>query len=146
MPTPRKPTVVFVHGFCLDMGTFHFQREALGARGDYRMVFYDQPGHGRSGKLETGEYELPALGETLRAVLDQTVPDGPVVLVGHSMGGMTIMAFAEHLPGDVRRPGRRGGADRHLGRAARRDQVRPAGADRPGRRPAAARWSTTPPG
>lgn len=97
-PTPRKPTVVFVHGFCLDMGTFHFQREALAARGDYRMVFYDQPGHGRSGRLEQGEYELPALGETLRAVLDQTVPEGPIVLVGHSMGGMTIMAFAEIYP------------------------------------------------
>jgi pimeloyl-ACP methyl ester carboxylesterase len=97
-PTPRKPTVVFVHGFCLDMGTFHFQREALAARGDYRMVFYDQPGHGRSGRLEQGEYELPALGETLRAVLDRTVPEGPIVLVGHSMGGMAMMAFAEIYP------------------------------------------------
>jgi pimeloyl-ACP methyl ester carboxylesterase len=93
-----EPTLVFVHGFCLDMGTFHFQRTALAQRGDYRMVFYDQPGHGRSGKLESGEYELPALGEALRAVLDETVPEGPVVLVGHSMGGMTIMAFAELYP------------------------------------------------
>jgi pimeloyl-ACP methyl ester carboxylesterase len=95
---PARPTVIFVHGFCLDMGTFHFQRKALGARGEHRMLFYDQPGHGRSGKLETGEYELPALGETLRAVIDRLVPDGPLVLVGHSMGGMTIMAFAERYP------------------------------------------------
>jgi pimeloyl-ACP methyl ester carboxylesterase len=95
---PPKPTVVFVHGFCLDMGTFHFQRTELSRRGDHRMVFSDQPGPGRSGKLETGEYELPALGETLRAVLDETVPDGPIILVGHSMGGMTIMAFAELYP------------------------------------------------
>jgi pimeloyl-ACP methyl ester carboxylesterase len=94
-PARAEPTVVFVHGFCLDMGTFYFQRKELVRRGDYRMVFYDQPGHGRSGKLESGEYELPALGEALRAVLDQTVPDGPIVLVGHSMGGMAIMAFAE---------------------------------------------------
>lgn len=90
-----EPTVVFVHGFCLDMGTFYFQRKELAQRGDYRVVCYDQPGHGRSGKLESGEYELPALGEALRAVLDATVPDGPIVLVGHSMGGMAIMAFAE---------------------------------------------------
>jgi pimeloyl-ACP methyl ester carboxylesterase len=62
------------------------------------MVLYDQPGHGRSGQLEQGEYELPALGETLRAVLDRTVPESPIILVGHSMGGMAIMAFAEIYP------------------------------------------------
>jgi pimeloyl-ACP methyl ester carboxylesterase len=93
---PDDLTVVFVHGFCLDMGTFHFQRRAL--EGQYRMVFYDQPGHGRSGKLPEGEYTLEALGVGLAAVLDATVPTGRIVLVGHSMGGMTIMALAEHAP------------------------------------------------
>ncbi|HEY6597200.1 MAG TPA: alpha/beta hydrolase [Asanoa sp.] len=92
------PVVVFVHGFCLDMGTFHFQRKLLARRGHNRLVLYDQPGHGRSGKLEGGEYELPALGETLLDVLQETVPGGPIVLVGHSMGGMAIMAFAELHP------------------------------------------------
>jgi pimeloyl-ACP methyl ester carboxylesterase len=93
-----EPTLVFIHGFCLDMGTFHFQRAELTRRGDYRMVFYDQPGHGRSGKLDHGEYTLESLGETLKAVLDQTLPAGPMVLIGHSMGGMTIMALAELYP------------------------------------------------
>ncbi len=91
-----RPTLVFVHGFCLDMGTFHFQRKAL--QGKHRMVFYDQPGHGRSGRLRKGEYSLDALGAGLRAVLQATAPTGPVVLVGHSMGGMTIMALAEQVP------------------------------------------------
>ena len=93
-----KPTVVFVHGFALDMGTFHFQRQALTERGDRRLVFYDQPGHGRSSRLEAGEYDIAALGKSLSAVLDATVPDGHIILVGHSMGGMTIMAFAEQYP------------------------------------------------
>ncbi|WP_435207117.1 alpha/beta fold hydrolase [Micromonospora sp. bgisy143] len=97
-PVPGHPTVVLVHGFCLDMGTFHFQRKMLAARGDYRIVAYDQPGHGRSGRLETGEYDLAVLGRTLRRVIDRVAPDGPLVLVGHSMGGMTIMAFAELFP------------------------------------------------
>ena len=92
----ERPTLVFVHGFCLDMGTFHFQRKAL--QGEHRMVFYDQPGHGRSGRLRKGEYTLDALGAGLRAVLQATAPTGPVVLVGHSMGGMTIMALAEQVP------------------------------------------------
>jgi pimeloyl-ACP methyl ester carboxylesterase len=92
-----EPTLVFVHGFCLDMGTFHFQRRDLGG-GQYRMVFYDQPGHGRSGRLSEGQYELPALGDVLHEVIQQTTPRGPIVLIGHSMGGMAIMACAEKYP------------------------------------------------
>jgi pimeloyl-ACP methyl ester carboxylesterase len=93
-----KPTIVFVHGFALDMGTFYFQRRALTDLGEYRMVFYDQPGHGRSGRLESGQYDIAALGKSLAAILDEVVPDGHIILVGHSMGGMTIMAFAEQYP------------------------------------------------
>jgi pimeloyl-ACP methyl ester carboxylesterase len=93
---PDDLTVVFVHGFCLDMGTFHFQRRHFAGR--YRSVFYDQPGHGRSGRLPRGEYTLEVLGATLRAVINATAPTGRVVLVGHSMGGMTIMAMAEQTP------------------------------------------------
>jgi len=96
---PADLTVVFAHGFCLDMGTFHFQRRALAGR--YRMVFFDQPGHGRSGRLAQGEYTLESLGHALGAVVEATMPERPgakVVLVGHSMGGMAIMALAEQQP------------------------------------------------
>jgi pimeloyl-ACP methyl ester carboxylesterase len=93
-----KPTIVFVHGFALDMGTFYFQRRMLADQGEYRMVFYDQPGHGRSARLESGDYDIAALGRSLAAILDKAVPDGHIILVGHSMGGMTIMAFAEQYP------------------------------------------------
>ncbi|HEX6968993.1 MAG TPA: alpha/beta hydrolase [Micromonosporaceae bacterium] len=93
----NRPTLIFVHGFCLNLGSFHFQRKALVEQG-FRMVFYDQPGHGRSGRLESGEYEFPALAAALRAVIDETTPSGPLVLIGHSMGGMTLMALAECHP------------------------------------------------
>ncbi|GID26477.1 alpha/beta fold hydrolase [Paractinoplanes brasiliensis] len=97
-PEEPRPTIVFVHGFALDMGTFYFQRQALTERGDHRLVFYDQPGHGRSSRLQSGDYDIAALGKSLAAVLDAAVPDGHILLVGHSMGGMTIMAFAEEYP------------------------------------------------
>lgn len=97
-PGAPDPTLIFVHGFCLDMGSYHFQRTELARRGGYRMVFYDQPGHGRSGKRAGGEYSLDELGEALRRVIDATSPDAPVVLIGHSLGGMTIMALAEAYP------------------------------------------------
>jgi len=89
-------TLVFVHGFCLDMGTFHFQRREFAGR--HRMVFYDQPGHGKSGRLAQGEYTLDALGNALQAVIEDSAPTGRIVLIGHSMGGMTIMALAEQAP------------------------------------------------
>ena len=96
---PDAPlTVVLVHGFCLDMGTFHFQRKLLRTIPGVRIVAYDQPGHGRSGRLASGEYSIQQLGRDLRTVIDETTPTGPVVLVGHSMGGMVIMALAEQSP------------------------------------------------
>jgi pimeloyl-ACP methyl ester carboxylesterase len=93
-------TVIFVHGFCLDLGTWHFQRRSLSglARPRLRMVFYDQPGHGRSGRKPAGDYGLDDLGADLGAVVDQVAASGPLVLIGHSMGGMTIMALAEARP------------------------------------------------
>jgi pimeloyl-ACP methyl ester carboxylesterase len=97
-------TVVFVHGFCLDLGTFHFQRKALSTLEGLRMVCFDQPGHGRSGRLTKGEYTLDMLGAALRRVIEETTPAGRIVLVGHSMGGMAIMALADQVP-DLFGPG-----------------------------------------
>jgi pimeloyl-ACP methyl ester carboxylesterase len=98
-PAKAALTVVFVHGFCLDMGTFHFQRKELSKLDDVRTVLYDQPGHGRSGRLERGEYTLDLLAGALRSVIEETVAEtSTVVLVGHSMGGMAIMALADMEP------------------------------------------------
>jgi pimeloyl-ACP methyl ester carboxylesterase len=105
-----RTTVVFVHGFCLDMGTFHFQRKALSHMEGVRTVSYDQPGHGRSGRLEKGEYTLEMLASALRKVIDECAPrDSTVVLVGHSMGGMAIMALADLMPELFGKGGRVGG-------------------------------------
>jgi pimeloyl-ACP methyl ester carboxylesterase len=89
-------TVVFVHGFALTMDCWHFQRLAF--RGKRRMVFYDQRSHGRSERSERDNATIDQLGRDLRTVLDTLAPDEPVVLVGHSMGGMSIVSLAEHHP------------------------------------------------
>ena len=89
-------TVVFVHGYSLTLDSWHFQRAAY--RGRVRTVFFDQRSHGRSGRSTPGHATIEQLGRDLKTVLDAVVPDGPVVLVGHSMGGMTIVALAEEHP------------------------------------------------
>ena len=99
-PVTAPLTVVFAHGFCLRMGSFHFQRAVLADRwGDQvRMVFYDQRGHGQSGSAPVDTYNVPQLGRDLEAVLQVLVPSGPVVVVGHSMGGMTVLSHARQFP------------------------------------------------
>ncbi|MFN0143219.1 MAG: alpha/beta fold hydrolase [Mycobacterium sp.] len=99
-PVTAPLTVVFAHGFCLCMGSFHFQRAALAKRwGDQvRMVFYDQRGHGQSAKAPIDTYSVEQLGRDLETILQVMVPSGPVILVGHSMGGMTVLSHARQFP------------------------------------------------
>jgi pimeloyl-ACP methyl ester carboxylesterase len=87
------PAVVLIHGFSGDMTLWYFQWKALSER--WRVILYDQRGHGRSGPAVDGDYSLEALGRDLEAVLDAEAPSGPVALIGHSLGGMTILSFAE---------------------------------------------------
>ncbi|CAM5372738.1 MULTISPECIES: alpha/beta fold hydrolase [Streptomyces] len=102
---PAPVTVVFSHGYCLGQDSWHFQRAAL--RGVVRTVHWDQRSHGRSGRgaaqLTDGTpVSIDQLGRDLKAVLDAAVPEGPIVLVGHSMGGMTVMALADQYPELIR--------------------------------------------
>jgi pimeloyl-ACP methyl ester carboxylesterase len=97
-PAPaERPTLLFTHGFCLPQDSWHYQRAEFS--GEYRMVFWDQRGHGRSDRLrpET-ELSMDVLGEDLYAVIEATCPTGPIILFGHSMGGMAMMALAAAHP------------------------------------------------
>ncbi|KPI16623.1 hypothetical protein OK074_8356 [Actinobacteria bacterium OK074] len=102
---PAPVTVVFSHGYCLNQDSWHFQRAAL--RGVVRTVHWDQRSHGRSGRgvaqtVDRVPVGIEQLGRDLKAVLDAAVPEGPIVLVGHSMGGMTVMGLADQFPDLVR--------------------------------------------
>ena len=94
-------TVIFAHGYALELDCWHFQREHFRgehSRGHVRTVFYDQRSHGRSGRSAVGNATIDQLGRDLLSVMDAVAPEGPVVLVGHSMGGMTVVALAEQHP------------------------------------------------
>ncbi len=98
-PLDAPLTVVFVHGWTCTQETWTYQRRELAAD-DLRLVFYDQRGHGRSERPgdRAEAHSIDVLGEDLGRVLDVVAPSGRAVLVGHSMGGMTIMALADSRP------------------------------------------------
>ena len=95
-PSHDDLTIVFCHGYALTQDSWHYQREHL--RGTARLVFYDQRSHGRSEMADDSSHHIDQLGHDLAAVIDAVVPSGPIVLVGHSMGGMSVMAYAEQHP------------------------------------------------
>jgi pimeloyl-ACP methyl ester carboxylesterase len=95
-PSADGLTIVFVHGYALNLDSWHFQRQAL--RGRARLVFYDQRSHGRSQKADFDSHHIDQLGHDLESVIAAVAPSGPLMLVGHSMGGMTIMALAVQRP------------------------------------------------
>ncbi|MDX2933223.1 alpha/beta fold hydrolase [Streptomyces ipomoeae] len=93
------PAVVLVHGWTCSTAFWAAQLRDLAV--DHRVIAYDQRGHGRSPASATCSTDV--LADDLEAVLAATLaPDEKAVLVGHSMGGMTLMAasaragFREH--------------------------------------------------
>lgn len=96
-PPDPAYAVVFAHGWVLNRHSWHYQREALSGRAV--LVAYDQRGHGASSTGPGAGHTIERLGADLRAVIEAAVPPGlPIVLVGHSMGGMTIMGLAAGHP------------------------------------------------
>lgn len=89
-------TVVFSHGFTARLVEWDLQRAAVRDRA--RLVLWDQRGHGRSGWTKLTRATIDRTGRDLGEVLDTTTPSGPVVLAGHSMGGMSILALARQRP------------------------------------------------
>lgn len=97
------PTIVLVHGWVCDISFWHYQIRDLSRF--FRVVAYDQRGHGRSDVPEDDScYTADTLAADLQAVLDACVPEGSrCVVAGHSMGGMTVVAWAGRHPRDVQR-------------------------------------------
>ncbi len=94
-PQDAPLTVVLCHGYTLNLDSWHYQRRDL--RDAYRLVLFDQRCHGRSQRDGVTDRTIERLGDDLRDLIEAEVP-GPCVLVGHSMGGMTVMALAERYP------------------------------------------------
>ncbi len=104
-PDDAAASVVLLHGYVQSSRLWSGQvRDLVQARPDLRVVVYDHRGHGASAATAREHAHLERLAADLVLVLDAVAPTGPVVLAGHSMGGMTMMALAEERPDLFGRP------------------------------------------
>ena len=88
----NAPVIVLTHGWGLDSTIWSYARRDLS---QFRLLSWDLPGLGRS-ELQ-GELSLETLAANLKAVV-ALAGERPVVLVGHSIGGMTIQTLARDHP------------------------------------------------
>jgi pimeloyl-ACP methyl ester carboxylesterase len=92
----RGQTVVLAHGWTEMLAYWTYVISDLSSRG-FRVIAYDLRGHGQSEPAVGGDYSLERFGEDLEAVLETCLPDGQrAVVAGHSLGAMSIAAWAEH--------------------------------------------------
>ncbi|MBW3620307.1 MAG: alpha/beta hydrolase [Actinobacteria bacterium] len=96
------PQIVLSHAWTCTGRVWHEQVLALSDR--FRLITYDQPGHGRTSQPRSRRYDLDLFGDSLAAVIDQATAPGPLVLAGHSLGGMTVLNWMRRCaPGERER-------------------------------------------
>lgn len=99
------PTLLLVHGWTQDHTSWEPVVSALRERfgNEARILRHDHRGHGGSAPAPPGTANIGQIAEDLAALIAERVPEGPLVLAGHSMGGATIMALLAAHPELVER-------------------------------------------
>ena len=92
--------VVLVHGYGEHIGRYEHVAAALNARGS-AVVGPDHRGHGQSPGEPALVEDFEPIVDDLRAVVQAARGDLPVVMVGHSMGGLIATRYAQRFPEDL---------------------------------------------
>jgi pimeloyl-ACP methyl ester carboxylesterase len=94
----HAPTLLFTHGWSLDRTAWSYAKQELADR--FRLVLWDLPGLGKSTRPTHGEFSLEMLAADLEAVIG-AAGDGPIILIGHSIGGMIQQTFCRLFPREL---------------------------------------------
>ena len=99
-PQDAPVTAVLAHCWTFNQADWHYQvRDLLQEFGHrIRIVTWDHRGHGGSDPVTRDEARISNLARDMSDVIDTYAPNGKLVLAGHSIGGMTMMALAEQRP------------------------------------------------
>jgi pimeloyl-ACP methyl ester carboxylesterase len=104
-PQDAPVSVVLAHCWTSDAEDWHYQVRDLLARFGHgiRILTWDHRGHGRSEAAPESACTIEHLARDLGDVVDAHAPRGPLVVVGHSIGGMAMTALPEVRPDLVER-------------------------------------------
>lgn len=91
-----RPTVVAVHG--IPESSFAWRDVAAAVGDSARMVIPDLPGFGRSDKPAEYDYSLARQSRLLEALLERVVPEAPIHLAIHDIGGPVGLMWAMRNP------------------------------------------------
>ena len=99
-PADARLTVLLSHCWTADESDWHYQVHDLLARygHDIRLITWDHRGHGSSERAPEAACTIPHLTRDLGLVVDTFAPEGPLVIAGHSVGGMVVTCIPEERP------------------------------------------------
>lgn len=89
------PTLVMTHGWGADSAEWKYSLEKLAER--HRVIVWDLPGVGRSTRHPDNDFSLERMAGDLDAIIDLAGMK-PVVVVGHSIGGMIALTYCQIKP------------------------------------------------
>ncbi|PVG84582.1 hypothetical protein DDE18_02990 [Nocardioides gansuensis] len=104
-PDDAPLTVVLAHCWTADTENWRYQVRDLLSRYGHGvcLLLWDHRGHGMSDPAPQRTCTIEHLARDMGDVIDAFAPEGPLVLAGHSIGGMTMMGLAEQRPDIIAR-------------------------------------------
>jgi len=101
-PQSISHTVVLLHELCVSDAVWLRQIDYLNRLHgkNIRVISYDHRGHGRSSCASADTYHIDQLASDLADVLTALNVSDPLTVVGHSMGGMTALAYLARSSAD----------------------------------------------
>ena len=101
-PEDAEVTAVFIHGYCLSAESFYSQVNDV--RRNYptvRCLLVDVRGHGQSTHVAPAQCTVRGAADDVLAVIAERAAEGPLVLLGHSMGGMIALNLLRRAPRQI---------------------------------------------
>lgn len=93
-PEDGQP-IIFSHGWGPNSTVWYYAKRQLSDR--FRVIVWDMPGLGKSSRPKNNDYSVEKFARDLEAVV-AIAGDKPVILLGHSMGGMVALTFCRLFP------------------------------------------------